>query len=242
MNSSQPFRHAVRTGLKAAKANRIPAILLWFFGLTLIVAYSQVPSVHHLLEQLREVKEQWGLIFSAISTALVAGLIPPVISKLAGQEQADLSGPYLVSNLIFWAYKGIEVDLLYRLQAIMFGDSPHAGTVAAKVAVDQLVYAPAIGLTNVVLFYLWRESGYSATRFRNLLGPAWFQRKVLPVLVSNWFVWIPACILVYLLPLGLQLPIQNLILCFWVLILTFFTSSISDQSDHGLSSESSAKS
>jgi hypothetical protein len=45
------------------------------------------------------------------------------------------------------------------------------------------------------------------------------------VLFSTWVVWIPAVSIVYSLPSALQLPIFNLVLCFWCLLLTFVTGS-----------------
>ena len=120
--------------------------------------------------------------------------------------------------------KGIEIDWFYRVQSLMFGSNQQFSTVVTKTLVDQIIYVPAFGLVNVVLFVLWRDNDFSCRRFRIALGPNWYARHVLPVLVSNWFVWIPAVLLIYGLPSGLQLPIQNLVLVFWILILTFFTS------------------
>lgn len=154
---------------------------------------------------------------------------PPMPSGSAEQANSGvrLTRPstvvYLVSNILFWAFKGFEIDLFYRFQSWLFGDASTAATVLSKVAVDQLAFAPLWGLTNVILFYLYRDSGFSWKNFQTNLGQRWISRRVLPVLISNWFVWGPACAIVYCLPLDLQLPIQNLILCFWVLILTFFT-------------------
>ena len=229
IRSTNPFRIGIQTGLAAAAANRGPALALWIFGVALVTAYYQVPLIHEALQTLRVWKEQWGLVFAAISTGIVGGLIPPLIGWLAKQPSVKLTAPYLISNLLFWAYKGIEVDLLYCGQAMLFGDSAHWSTVLPKVAVDQAIYAPAMGLTNTVLFYRWRKVNYSWSQFRERLDKRWFSRIILPTLVSNWFVWIPACALVYLLPLGLQLPIQNLILCFWVLILVFLTDAEKDE-------------
>jgi hypothetical protein len=47
--------------------------------------------------------------------------------------------------------------------------------------------------------------------------------EVLPITVANVAVWVPAVVAVYLLPLPLQLPMQNLVLCLWALMLVFMT-------------------
>jgi hypothetical protein len=56
------------------------------------------------------------------------------------------------------------------------------------------------------------------------MGERWYRRRVLPVMVSNWGVWIPAVSIIYMLPPALQLPLQNLVLCLWALMLIFLTS------------------
>jgi hypothetical protein len=41
------------------------------------------------------------------------------------------------------------------------------------------------------------------------------------VTFSQWMVWIPAVSIIYCLPSALQIPLFNLVVCFWVLLLTF---------------------
>jgi hypothetical protein len=42
---------------------------------------------------------------------------------------------------------------------------------------------------------------------------------VLPTLIANFGVWVPAVAIIYALPTPLQLPLQNLVLCFFTLLL-----------------------
>jgi hypothetical protein len=41
--------------------------------------------------------------------------------------------------------------------------------------------------------------------------------------MSTWAVWIPAVTIIYCLPAPLQIPLFNLVLCFWVLVLSFIS-------------------
>ena len=223
--SGGPWRRALRLGGKAALRNRVPALFLWLFGVGLIAGYYLFPPVSSALQQLQVWKAETGLLFAAVSTGLFAGAIPLGMSRLAGQSVPRPFVPYLTSNILFWAVKGVEIELFYRLQAVWFGDNSQWSTIVAKVFVDQVFYAPLVGLLNVVLFYRWRDRGYSGTDFVRGLNGQWYRDEFLPVLIGNWLVWLPACGLIYCLPQGLQLPIQNLILCFWVLILMFFTET-----------------
>ena len=113
----------------------------------------------------------------------------------------------------------------------MFGTALDVRTIAIKTVCDQLIMVPLFGMVNVVLFYVWREGGYSFSKLLSRLGKGWYQKLVLPVLIANWVIWIPAVAMIYCLPLALQLPVQNLILCFWVLILMFFTKNNSPATD-----------
>lgn len=210
-------------GTAALRQNIIPGICLWIFGIIIVAGYFFVPAFHDSLESLGQLKLRWGWMFSALSTSIFGGLIPLILPRLLGRGDPRFGWGLLLSNFVFWAAKGIEVDLLYRVQAWLFGMQLNVGTIAIKTAIDQFFYVPTIGLGNVILFYLWRDCGYSLTRFRRELGPHWYRRRMLPVVISNWAIWIPAVVLIYCLPLALQLPVQNFVLCFWVLLLAIFT-------------------
>jgi hypothetical protein len=217
------LRHSVTAGLQAARRNRSPGIALWLFGCAIVAGYFLVPSVHEALNQVAQWKTRGGLWFSAASTALFGGLIPCLIQWMAGRP-SRFAATYPLSSTLFWAAKGVEIDLLYRLQAICFGEGSGWSVIVVKTLVDQFVYVPWIGLLNVVLFYWWRDDGWRCDRFRQRLGRYWYREGVVPVLVANWLVWIPAVVLIYCFPVALQLPVQNLILCFWILVLTVLTA------------------
>ena len=124
----------------------------------------------------------------------------------------------------FWAYKGIEVDLWYRLQAHMFGTGHGVATIATKVVMDQFVYCPFFAVPVTAAVYQLVDNGYNGRSLRDdVRKPRWYLRKVLPVLISNLGVWVPAVVVIYMLPTALQLPLQNLILCFYTLIVAHQT-------------------
>jgi hypothetical protein len=215
---------AVSKGKQAAWQNRWPGLCLWLFGIAIILGYYQVEPIHDFLESIGQLKVRSGFAFGIISTAFFGGLLPVLLPLVFGKPSPKLFWSLLISNILFWGFKGFEVDLLYRFQAAAFGNNTDITTIAMKVFVDMMIYAPLIGLFNCVLFYIWRDNGYSFSKTRRSLGENWYVRKVLPALISNWCVWLPSAIMIYSLPLALQLPVQNLILCFWVLILVVFTT------------------
>jgi len=218
------LKNARDIGLLAARKHLYAGIMLWLFGVSIVVSYYFWPVARHGLEQVSQAKVAWGIGFSILSTSIFGGLIPSLIT--AGSNGFSFSrNLYLLwTNTVFWGLKGIELDLLYQGQARLFGGDNQLSTIITKTVVDQFIYVPAIGLTNVVLFVLWRDLDFSGRRFRAALGAHWYRERILPVVISNWVLWIPAVILIYSLPTSLQLPIQNLVLVFWNLILFFFTT------------------
>jgi len=44
--------------------------------------------------------------------------------------------------------------------------------------------------------------------------------RSLVVMVSIWAVWLPAVVIIYSFPSPLQLPLFNIVLCFWCLLLS----------------------
>jgi hypothetical protein len=217
------LRDAWQTGLRAAYQNRLPGLVLWLFGLGILTGYWFLPSIQEMFESIGRFKSQWGWRYSLISTAICGGFVPGIVMRLTQMHSQKVTAGFVTANTLLWAYKGLEIDFFYQLQAIWFGTSATPQIITAKTICDQLLMVPLIGIPNVVLFYLWRDCGYSFQRFRLALGKNWYRRRIVPVLIANWMVWIPAVAMIYSLPAALQLPVQNLILCFWVLILLVFT-------------------
>jgi hypothetical protein len=220
-----PIRvHPVRQGLDAARANLAPGAVLWAVGIAILAGYYLFEPTRGALDMLARLKEQWGYLFSAVSTGLVGGLIPVLIQQVMPNLAERASPRHLPFFVLFWAYKGVETDALYRLQAWMFGDKATLSAMAPKVAVDMLIFVPLWAVPSLVVAYLWKDCGFDFAETRRRLGPQWYRRRVVPVMISNWAVWFPAVCVIYALPLALQLPIQNVVLCLWVLMLMFLTS------------------
>ena len=158
MKSPEPRSHtdknflerSLAKGLAAAKKHKTPGLVLWMFGCVLVIGYYFVPSFHRALEHLGDWKRQADFLFAAVSTGLFGGLLPSLIAKLTSRSVTQ--NHHIVSNSLFWAIKGVEIEILYQLQAIAFGDSADWTTVTIKTGFDQFIYVPTIGIVNVVLF------------------------------------------------------------------------------------------
>jgi len=223
---TEPTSHTVSLlGMfrRALAANLRAAVLLWFVGGAIVAGYYFLPTMRDAMEDLGTFKMRIGLPFAMVSTIIFAGLIPFALQGLMRGRSGRFSMSYLLFLIVFWAERGIEVELLYRGQAWMFGDNAQWTTVLAKVLVDMLGYAPLWGVPTMTLAFVWAHHQFRWGEFRERIRGPWFGRLVMPVMVSNWCVWVPAVTLVYMLPQPLQLPMQNIVVCMWVLILMFIT-------------------
>jgi hypothetical protein len=210
----------IKRGLIAAKANVIPAIILQISALSIVLAYYFYQPFGEMLQKVSVYKESCGLLFPAISTTIFGAFLPFLMQFFQKNKAYHEKFSHLPILCLFWAYKGIEVELLYRLQAYIFGTEVTPSVVIPKVLVDQFVYNPVWAVHTIVIFYLWKDSGFNLREAIRQVKTNYVSDKFIPPLVSNWFVWIPAVSVIYCLPTPLQLPMQNIVLCIYVLLMT----------------------
>jgi len=205
------------------KKNALPGLALWILALLLVLADRSIPSAHALFQGIGTWKERYGLAFSATTTAFFGGAVPFLFLLLSGRIRRTRLAPDLAFYMLFWAYKGVEVDLFYRLQSHLFGNHAAVGTIVRKVLLDQFVYNPIWAAPMSALAFLWKESAFSWNTMKSRLGFEFMTFSVPVTLMSTWAVWIPAVAIIYCLPAPLQIPLFNLVLCFWVLVLSFIS-------------------
>jgi hypothetical protein len=163
-----------------------------------------------------------------VSTAFFGGLLPFAYLRLfrgkGGHARYDWAQGAALTG--FWAYKGFEVDLFYRILARTIGAGHDAGTIVQKALVDQFAYCPLIAVPVMVAVYGWIDDHFDPSPvLADLRATGWYLRRVFPVLLSNFGVWAPAVAIIYALPTPLQLPLQNLVLCFYTLLIAHQTGS-----------------
>jgi hypothetical protein len=217
------WSNSVRRGWKAARTNVRPGLVIVMVALGVLVGYHRWPAFHETLEVVREWKLRFGFAFSAVSTGVFGGLLPVLFRLIPRETRKDPQWRFLPFFVGFWALKGIEVDAFYQLQAGIFGDTTDVRVVVVKVVVDQAVYCPVWAVPTTMLAYLWKDSGYSVAEVRRRLGAHWYLERCLPLLLASLAIWVPAVAIIYVLPLALQLPVQNLVLCLSVLLVMILT-------------------
>lgn len=206
------------------RENYKPGLVLQASALAVVLFYFLNPPFHNLLVSLGEWKSRSGLLFAGFSTAIFGGLVPFIFMMITDRERMKRKLPLFLFYLLFWFWKGMEVDLLYRFQAFLFGNSSHWLVVVKKAACDQLIYGPLWAAPTMMTFYLWKDSDFSFSTMKLKFNEDPFFRRIFRVLASNLVVWVPAVSIIYLLPLDLQIPLFNLVIVFWTLILNSVAS------------------
>jgi hypothetical protein len=228
-SAPRPAIHAAsaspwRLGLAGARANFVPGICLQVFALGLLSAYYAHSPSRSALERLATFRVEVGAPFDAVSTALFGAVIPFLVLKLRASTRSRYAFPQMALITAFWAYKGVEVSCFYKFQVWLFGEGHSATTIILKTLVDQYVYCPVVAIPVTWLVYTWAEHRFdSAPVVREVRRPGFYARCVLPILIANWGIWTPAVAIIYLLPTALQLPMQNIVLCFFTLLLATIT-------------------
>lgn len=221
-----PSRTPLALGWEAAKANAVPGFILQGAMLALLIAYYASPAVADLLDRLAHYKAEHGLTF-VIASAALAGAVLPEIFVIVFFQRGRFRRENL-RNLAFtvptWGIDGILVDLMYRLNALWFGDVTTVWVVTAKILVDQLGYNPFFAAPAEVLVYEWKNEGFSWKSVRRALTWKHYRDKIVPTLLATWAVWGPLMAIIYSLPYALQFPLFSIALTFWVLLLTYMTN------------------
>lgn len=220
------LQEAAKKGVTAAKQNMIPGIILQIIALTLIICYYQIPSFRQKMDVLGGLNIEFSPWFAIFMTMLFGGAIPLIIEGVHAKKhrKSPRTSSQIIFTILVWGINGALTALLYKYQDIIFGSELNFSTVAKKVMVDQFVWVPLYVVPVFTLLFLWRDCKFSFAETRLSLRRKNFLDRALPLMISNWAIWIPSVSIIYAFPLSLQMVLMNLILVFWSLILTVFVS------------------
>lgn len=208
----------IAIGIASARANLLPMCVLWLMAVSLAVAYYFAPCVADALEPVRQWQEANGVAAAFATQFVFCGMLPAVFLLTVKGIRTDR--PLLKAFLqsVWSGCWGVVYLWFYALQARMFGDGHDFPTLLCKMAFDQFVWTPFTAVPLTATFFLWMGSGFSISRTARTCREGYFKRVVLPNLLANWAVWIPAVMAVYAFPRSLQIQMLGLVSCFWSLI------------------------
>lgn len=208
----------------AFKVNLIPGLILQAFAISIALCFFFWPASHIAFNYIATLKADYGWKYALISTAIFGGILPFLFLKLTNKISVNAWKIFFFYT-IFWAVKGVEVNIFYGFQAIWFGNENDFNTIATKVSIDQFIYSAFWAVPSITIAYLWMEEGFNIKRWKKGINKELIQLKIPTIIVSNWLTWIPAVSVIYIMPPALQLPLFNLVLCFFVILLSVLTKN-----------------
>ncbi len=226
VSADPPRREAPwMAGIRAAKANFLPGLILQAIMLALLLGYYFYPPTTLWLDRLADLKQRWGFAYSAVASVIAGAIIPEIMRILVFQKGRALRSNFanLLFTIPFWCVMGLMVDVLYRTQAMVFGSEVSLSVVATKVFFDQFFYTPFISAPLTCWLYDWKHAGYRLEGFRRYPTTAYARDVIVPVVFANWGVWIPVVSILYSLPSLLQIPLFALALSLWVMLYTWIS-------------------
>jgi hypothetical protein len=199
-----------------------PFLLIQSAAVALALSYRFSRAVRAACGAVGAWKTSGGLLSVALSGAIAGGLLPEIAKALANRSIAGLRGRSgaIAFRTLFFAYNGVVVDRFYRLEAALLGSEATFCTVLTKTLFDQFVFTP-LWLAQITLLFLWRQRGFSIAATVPALRGGFYRTRVVPLLIPNWFFWLPAVSIIYALPSPLQFPLFVLLLGAWSLIMVF---------------------
>jgi len=213
----------LRDAAASVRANLGPGVLLWVVAMAVVGSFFWWPAARPAFETVAGWKATGGFLYSFVATAVFAGLIPWLVTRVLPASRAQSTWSGLVFLLVFWGYRGIEIDLFYQLQSALFGTEGTWQTITVKVMVDMLVYNVVWAASLQLIAYRWKNGGFRSTAFRDFTWKRHFSHDFPIAVLSTWLVWIPVVALTYSLPPDLQIPVFNLAACFWSLVVSTLT-------------------
>jgi hypothetical protein len=207
-----------KIGLKAARANLIPGLVLQAAAFALLAGYLWSPPVCEALAVVSGWQLRYGVAFSLGSYFFFCGIIPYLFCLSIPALRPKAPGKALLFAFGFWIPMGLLLPQFYAFQSFLYGDGTDAWTLTRKVLTDQCVYTAFFASPAAAIVHLWKAHDYRWTEVAPLLGRGWFRRLVVPNLVMNWALWFPSMLVVYSLPPALQSHVAGLIGGFWALM------------------------
>jgi hypothetical protein len=217
-------------GLRAARANLVPGLMVQAAMLAILLAYFFYPPMRDWLDRLAEVKARWGYGYSAV-VAIIAGAFIPEVMRVVVFQRGKVRWQNFFNLLFtvpFWCVMGLVVDYFYRQQALWFGAEATFSVVTKKVLVDQFLYNPLFAAPVTAWLYDWKNNGYRVAGTSRFFTAAYYRETVVATLIATWGVWIPIVTILYSLPLLLQIPLFALALSLWVMLYTWMSEARSN--------------
>ena len=152
--------HALMVGVRAAKANFLPGVLLQGIMACVLSLYLFHDGSRAFFLLVGESRQELGVVFAMVSYTFSGALLPEIMRVLLFQRGRVDAGNLqrFVTLAPLWIFMATAVDYFYTAQNEWFGFGNGFSTVATKVLVYQLLYSPLFA-TPVIAGYFAIRAG-----------------------------------------------------------------------------------
>ena len=219
MRFTENIRAAFRVGLASARANLVPMVVL--FGLAVVVSlgYFNVPEVSAALGPVVRWQDEYGWIAAFATCGVFCGLLPGVFVFLVRRLRVAHPWRTLLVQVGWSGICGIVSQVVFSLNAELFGTGTDLVTLGLKTLVFQFAWVPLFYAPVGALVYFWMGCDFSLIRFRRECTWRSWVAVLLPNLITNWVLWIPCSFAVHSFPTDLQIQLTGFANAFYSLLL-----------------------
>ena len=212
---------AFAKGIKSAAQNGTAMVALLAAMGAVVIIYYTWPTGATVLTRYATWQHAGGLLRTGLAAGFAGGILSE-LSLVVLRDRGRFSLTHL-ENMVFrftvFFFGGMLVSVFYVYQAYWFGDGTSWRILLPKVLVDQFVFSVFWSTTYQTLTFRWQVLRYSVPRLWSELNGKFVIERMLPVLVTNWMFWIPGVVLVYSMPLSLQMPLSIFATAMWSILL-----------------------
>ena len=223
MREKSPFS----IGWNSARTNAVPMMVLWCFAVALVIGYYKIPAVSAVLSVVEEWQSQGRHLAVFLNRVVFSGIIPGLfmLSFRSVRPRRPVAVMFAVS--VFSGTFGIVCEWMYLAHAAIFGTGIDAATLLKKTLSAQFVWTPLVFCPASAVFFFWVGCDFSFGRFRREWPRDFLKRAMLPNLIANWMVWVPAIFVIHAFPTPLQIQLSGLVGSLWALMLLALGRSVS---------------
>jgi hypothetical protein len=214
------FNNCIKLCKHAFRENVFPAIYLQCFAIILVSSYYFIPQTKSFWSLFTQVKDELGIFFIAGMPILCGGFIPLFILIYQKKVAKQVITANIIFCILFWGYRGTEINYLYEFFAYLFGDSTNIDVIVKKVLCDQFIYSFLWSGPTAAIAFKYKANDFNWFKTKQQLNMRFFTEEMAATIFSIWMIWIPAVTIIYTLPLELQYIMFNIVLCFFSLILS----------------------
>lgn len=225
---STAFKEAATPALAALRIYWPAFLALQLAAAATVVAYYTSEGFREIAHTVLSWKESGGVLFLAAANVLSGAVIPELLKALLrppGRARPELGDWLHLISLM--AILGVMVEVFYNAQSAWFGSGRGLSTLVLKIVVDQFGYTLFFAVPVIIIWFAWKEDGYSIGRTLRRIRPPLFIERLPPLFVPNCIFWIPALIAVYSLPTQLQFLLFIFLNGAWCLVMVFIARETS---------------